>query len=65
MARKKIRARLNLLNNKYKYWYYILTTECTLCGKVKTNKERRYTTKPKNVSERYEHEQVACVVHFL
>ena len=37
---------------KAKYWYKIEYSECPMCGKHDTYKERQYTPKPKLHSER-------------
>ena len=36
-----------------KYWYKFYTTECPVCGRGRTSKERQYTPKPKSDSKRY------------
>lgn len=36
-----------------KYWYFISTYECPLCGSGETYRERRYTEKPIAASMRY------------
>ena len=48
-----------------RYWYYFWFSECVLCGKTYTYKERRYTKKPKRSHKRYQFTQFACGVHFL
>ena len=48
-----------------KYWYFIYTKECVLCGKTDTYRERRYTPKPETPELRYKYEQDACSRHFM
>lgn len=38
---------------KTKYWYKITIHACPLCGREKVYRERQYTPKPKDDSERY------------
>lgn len=47
-----------------KYWYKFYYSECVLCGSHREYKERRYTKKPKDPSERHEFSQYACDSHF-
>jgi hypothetical protein len=42
---------------KAPYWYLITIDECPVCGRNKTYRERRYTPKPVEPSERYSYEQ--------
>lgn len=43
---------------KKKYWYLITITECPVCGRGDTYRERQYTKKPKDDSKRYVFEQI-------
>lgn len=43
---------------KGKYWYFVVTTECPMCGRWDAYRERRYTAKPNDPKERYSYEQV-------
>ncbi len=47
-----------------KYWYYIITYECVLCGRYDEYRERRYTEKPKDYRDRHERKEYACESHF-
>ena len=38
--------------NKRKYWILTTITECIVCGRGSTEKERQYTPKPKEYSKR-------------
>jgi hypothetical protein len=48
-----------------KYWYKFFTEECVVCGEIIEWKERMYTEKPVDASERYEYKQYACPEHFM
>lgn len=48
-----------------KHWYKIHTTECVLCWKGETWRERQYGEKPKDPKEIYVFEQYACDYHFM
>jgi hypothetical protein len=52
-------------DKKGKYWYHFYIVECVLCGVCDEDRERRYTTKPKDKSDRYEYRQTACDCHFM
>ena len=39
---------------KRKYWYKFFIYECPICGRGDTYKERQYTPKPEDGSERYD-----------
>lgn len=43
---------------KVTYWYKQYITECPVCGREDSWKERQYTIKPKNSNLRYFFEQV-------
>jgi hypothetical protein len=45
---------------KPKYWYYIETSYCVLCGRTDTFKKRMYTPKPKEYNERHQYEEHMC-----
>ena len=47
------------------YWYFTEVVSCVLCGKETRNKERRYTPKPDNPSERTVWREDACHNHFM
>lgn len=47
------------------YWYEFFHSECVLCGKSDTYRERRYTPKPEGVNERHHFAQNACPQHFI
>ena len=53
------------MKKKLKCWYYIIISECVLCGSRDVYKERRYTKKPKLEDKRYNYRQDACSIHFL
>ena len=36
-----------------KYWYFIWYGECPVCGAPKGYRERRYTPRPTNITERH------------
>ena len=38
---------------KQTYWYFIWYGECPVCGSSKGYRERRYTPKPEEATERY------------
>lgn len=41
---------------KRKHWYFTYTTECPLCGRGETRRERRYGSKPSDPRKRYSFE---------
>lgn len=43
-----------------KYWYLITTIECVVCGRIDRYKERKYTPKPEDFSERVVIKQDMC-----
>lgn len=47
------------------YWYKFFIEECVICGKTTEWKERQFTPKPKDASERYCYTQNACSTHFV
>jgi hypothetical protein len=47
-----------------RYWYHITYTECVLCGRGDTIRERRYDPKPDEYNQRVGFEQYACEGHF-
>ena len=49
---------------KKKYWYHITYTECVLCGRGETIRERVYGKKPKKFDKCVSYEQYACDNHF-
>jgi len=51
-------------SQKGKYYYKITITECVLCGRGKTIRERIYGKKPKDLRKVYDYEQFACGEHF-
>lgn len=50
---------------KRKYWYFITTRECVLCGYSEETRERRYTPKPEDWLQRREFIQFTCGMHFV
>ena len=50
---------------KKKYWYYSEVEYCVLCGYERKYRERRYTPKPENPSERTVWRETACGTHFM
>lgn len=38
-------------------WYMIYISECPICGRGDTIRERQYTPKPKDIADRYEYYQ--------
>lgn len=50
---------------KKKYWYYTEIEYCVLCGHENKYRERRYTPKPENPSERTVVRETACGHHFM
>lgn len=48
-----------------RYYYKIIMTECVLCGRGKTIRERVYGEKPKDLREVYNYEQYVCGDHFF
>lgn len=54
-----------MLDKNKKYYYKFTITECVLCGRGETTKERIYKDKPKDKSECYEFLQFACSEHFM
>lgn len=36
------------------HWYFITYTECPVCGRQSTERERRYTKRPKSPFKRHE-----------
>lgn len=50
---------------KKPYWYKTTIEECVLCGWSDKWRERMYTEKPKEVSQRYIFNQTACDTHFI
>jgi len=54
---KSITNQVDLLVSK-SYWYKIEYEECPMCGKQTQYKERQYTPKPKDYSERITFRQV-------
>jgi hypothetical protein len=54
------------MKKKSKKYYYIITeTECVLCGRGKTTRERVYGKKPKDPWKTHIFEQYACGEHFI
>lgn len=47
------------------HWYFVTFSECPVCGKGDTCRERRYGKRPVRLEERYSFQQFACVWHFL
>ena len=41
---------------KKRYWYFFTVSECPVCGRGETVKERRYTKKPTSSGKRYSFE---------
>ena len=51
---------------QYKYWYVTYTTECVLCGRGKTWRERvTDRPRPEDRAERYVYEQYLCGYHYM
>ena len=48
-----------------KYWYYTEIWTCVLCGAETKYKERKYTPKPENSSDRIIYHEDACNTHFI
>lgn len=61
---KKMTSPGKTTKRKRKYWYEITITECVMCGKGYTFRERKYERKPAK-QKRYHYEQFACDGHFL
>jgi hypothetical protein len=41
------------MKRKRKYWYFITTEECPVCGRYSQHRERRYTRRPKDACKRH------------
>ena len=50
---------------KKKYWYYTEVWSCVLCFRERKYRERKYTPKPENPSERTVWHDDACPEHFM
>jgi hypothetical protein len=48
------------MTKRRKHWYRIWYTECPLCGRSKTYRERKYTKRPKNMRNRVTFTQEHC-----
>jgi hypothetical protein len=48
-----------------KHCDFIYIDQCVLCGREEVDRERRYTPKPEDWTERIEFHDYACVEHFL
>lgn len=51
--------------NPRKYWYFIHTWECVLCGRYEEYRERRYTSRPEDYHKRHDRNEYACGEHFI
>jgi len=49
---------------KGKYWYFVTTYECVLCGHITEYRERRPMPMPADWWERHERIEMACDEHF-
>lgn len=52
-----MRGVMNDNKTKSKYWYKTTTYYCPVCGKEEPDRERMYTPKPEDSSERYVYKQ--------
>lgn len=41
-------------------WYFLAIHECPLCGSGREYRERRYTPKPEDPTDRFEFRWLAC-----
>jgi hypothetical protein len=50
--------------NKKGVWYFTYTTECVLCGRGSSYRERHRGRKPKDYLKRCNFKEMACDGHF-
>ena len=50
---------------KGKYWYFITTEYCVICGREVKYRTIKYSLKPKNWNETHETKEFACHEHFI
>lgn len=57
---------MNKKRRPRKCWYMIYISECPLCGRTDTVRERQYNKRPKKPDMRYVYSQnSACSDHFI
>lgn len=59
-----IKKRKYIKKDTRKYWYKFFEEECVFCGKYSVLKERQYSEKPKNRSDRYFSTDYMCGEHY-
>ncbi len=48
-----------------KHWYFIDIYTCPLCGTGSEIRERRYTERPRNWTDRHKEHDSVCEHHFI
>jgi hypothetical protein len=48
-----------------RHWYFIYSDFCVLCMRTETERERRYTPRPKRWEDRHALTESACSGHVL